>query len=433
MQIQYMHKRDGFWYYIRWVPRAVAHRHNSPFVRRSTGIRIADDPRGITARTRVLEMDADQTLHWNDLAAGRDPGERQTYQRCLRIADKYAVPYLLHTDVAKLPLQKFATRMRLCESNPREEIVATMMGTVDKPSLKLSRLVDEYAKLNQASLNAKSPNQLKKWRVARESSLQALISIIGSDIDLSDVQRSHALALRNHWNELAALGKIKIESANKYLGRLSALFKAVTEAHQLDNATIFDKLYIRDGKTGKRHSFANDWVQSTLLADGALDGLNEEARAIVYLMVETGIRLVEACNLDRGTIVLDHEIPHIQIRPNGRELKTDQSERDIPLVGVALMAMRKHTNGFPRYRDKNAQASAAINAYFRSNFALDANQSLYSLRHTFKNRLRSIRCQDEISARLMGHEYDLPDYGEPSLEDKLYWLKKIAFRPPSRV
>ena len=97
------------------------------------------------------------------------------------------------------------------------------------------------------------------------------------------------------------------------------------------------------------------------------------------------------------------------------------------------MAMRKHPNGFPRYVDRNAQASAAINAYFRSNFALDANQSLYSLRHTFKNRLRSIRCQDEISARLMGHEYELPAYGEPSLEDKLYWLKKIAFRPPSRI
>lgn len=88
MQIQYMHKRDGFWYYILWVPRAVAYRHDGPFVRRSTGIRIADDPRGITARTRVLDMDADQTLRWNDLAAGRDPGERQTYQRCLRIADK---------------------------------------------------------------------------------------------------------------------------------------------------------------------------------------------------------------------------------------------------------------------------------------------------------------------------------------------------------
>ena len=33
----------------------------------------------------------------------------------------------------------------------------------------------------------------------------------------------------------------------------------------------------------------------------------------------------------------------------------------------------------------------------------------------------------------MGHEYDLPEYGEPSLEDKLYWLRKIAFKPPGRV
>lgn len=95
--------------------------------------------------------------------------------------------------------------------------------------------------------------------------------------------------------------------------------------------------------------------------------------------------------------------------------------------------MQKHPDGFPRYMDKNPQASAVINKFLRNKFDLKSGQSLYSLRHTFKDRLRTIRCQDEISARLMGHEYELPDYGEPSLGDKLFWLKKIAFRPPTRI
>jgi hypothetical protein len=31
-------------------------------------------------------------------------------------------------------------------------------------------------------------------------------------------------------------------------------------------------------------------------------------------------------------------------------MKTDDSRRDIPLVGVALKVMRKHPDGFPRHR-----------------------------------------------------------------------------------
>jgi hypothetical protein len=40
-------------------------------------------------------------------------------------------------------------------------------------------------------------------------------------------------------------------------------------------------------------------------------------------------------------------------------MKTDDSRRDIPLVGVALKVMRKHPEGFPRYRDKGRLAVRA--------------------------------------------------------------------------
>lgn len=433
MTIEHMHKRRGFWYYIRRVPKAAVGMEARPFVAKSTGIRVADDPRGVVARKRVLEFDMAQAERWDDLLAGRDPGRRQAYRRNLEIVGRYGLPYLVKDSVAALPDDRFIERLDIVRQEPTPEVASAIMGAVPKPGLMLSAIVDEYAKLNAASLKAKSPNQLKKWRVSRDSSLKTFLDVIGRDVEVAGVTRSHVLALRNHWNDLAARGDIQIESANKYLGRLSAIFKAVAEAHQVACGNIFEKIYIKGGKKGKRHSFDTGWVQDVLLADGAFDDLNAEARAIVYLIVETGVRLVEACNLDKATIVLDHSIPHIRIRPNGRQLKTEQSARDIPLVGVALMAMKAHPEGFPRYFDKNPQASAVINGYLRNNFDIAANQSLYSLRHTFKNRLRSIRCQDEISARLMGHEYELPDYGEPSLEDKLYWLERIAFRPPGRL
>lgn len=433
MIVNYMHKRRGYWYYIRRVPLELRAHEHGPFIIRSTKIRIGDDPRGVVARARVNDLDAQQSARWQDLLAGLDPDHRARYQRNLQIARDHRMPYLTQCGVGALSDADFIERLRIVESSPSPDLASAMFGTVSPPSIMVSELVDEYCKLNAASLAQKSPNQLLKWRVARQTSLNVFMTVTEGDRELSKITRSHVLAYRNHWNQQAVEGKIQIGSANKYIGRFSAIVKAVAEAHQINIAPVFQKIYIAGAKKGKRQSFDVDWVQSVLLAEGALNELNSEARAIVYLIVETGLRLVEACNLSKDTIRLDHKIPHVQVRPEGRQLKTDQSERDIPLSGVALMAMRQYPNGFPRYRDKNATASAVINKFLRSKFKIEDGQTLYSLRHTFKNRLRSARCQDEISVRLMGHEYDLPEYGEPSLEDKLYWLNKIALKPPTRV
>lgn len=294
--IPYMRKRRGFWYYIRRVPKAALHLENCSLVMRSTGIRIPDDPRGVIARSRVSEIDAEQTLRWNDLAAGRDPCDRQNYKRAIAITTRFGIPYLERKEIEQLDDASFLRRMSIYRDNPSEEILSAMMGMIPRPGIKLSGVLDEYLKLNQALLSTKSPNQLRKWRVAQETCINTFIQVIGADIQIAAVQRCHVMKLREHWNALATEGRIQIESANKYLGRLAAMIKAVAEVHQLDTGRAFDKIYIKGGRTGKRPSFETEWVQNTLLADGALDDLNAEARAIVYLIIETGVRLVEACS-----------------------------------------------------------------------------------------------------------------------------------------
>ena len=67
-----------------------------------------------------------------------------------------------------------------------------------------------------------------------------------------------------------------------------------------------------------------------------------------------------------GQIRLDHKIPHIKIEPRDdpddpREIKTEASIREVPLVGVALAVMRKFPNGFPNYIDKEPNLSANLN------------------------------------------------------------------------
>jgi len=53
-----------------------------------------------------------------------------------------------------------------------------------------------------------------------------------------------------------------------------------------------------------------------ILASGALDGLNEEAKLIVRALVETGCRPNEKANLESDDIRLHCNAPHIQILPS---------------------------------------------------------------------------------------------------------------------
>jgi integrase len=213
------------------------------------------------------------------------------------------------------------------------------------------------------------------------------------------------------------------------------MFATINDVNQYDLPAVFAKARISGGKDKQRVAFDPDFVRKRILADGLSCGLNDEARGIIYLVAETGLRPVEACNLDRATIRLEHAIPHVQVRPDGRQMKTDDSWRDISLVGVALKVMRRHPDGFPRYRDKADSLSALVNKAFEARkLRPEPGQSFYSLRHTFEDRLTAVEAPEKVVAALMGHKWHRPRYGKgPSLDLKRKWLKRIAFNAPASV
>jgi integrase len=295
-------------------------------------------------------------------------------------------------------------------------------------------MVDEFEQIVRASLASKSERQKKKWRKPRDTALEAFVDLVGSR-PISTLTRTDALKLRAYWQDRVVAGQIKIGTANKCIGHISTMFRAINESQQLNLPAIFDRIRIGGGRDGQRLAFAPAFVQGHILADGMFDDLNSEARRVVYLVAETGLRLSEAISLSRTTIRLDAAVPHIRVVPEGRDVKTDQSKREIPLVGVALMAMREQPDGFPRYRDKADVLSALVNKSLDvRGLRPQVGQSLNSLRHTFEDRLTAVDAPDKIIACLMGHKWSRPRYGVgPSLEHKRDWLERIAFKPPSRV
>lgn len=198
--------------------------------------------------------------------------------------------------------------------------------------------------------------------------------------------------------------KVAVKTANKDIGQLSRMLKDVSIRRRFKIREIFKGLRLRGATERSRMPYETQFIQDKLLATGALDGLNEEARHIVYVVAETGMRLSEVVNLWEGRIRLCGKIPYVSVLPDGRRPKSDDSEREIPLVGVALAAMKSRPQGFPRYRDKSAGLSATVNKFLRVNdLRPTRDHSVYSLRHSFKDRLVA-EAPDSVIDSLVGHK-----------------------------
>jgi integrase len=173
------------------------------------------------------------------------------------------------------------------------------------------------------------------------------------------------------------------------------------------------ELSFREGEKRTRPPFSVAWIQNRLLAAGALDGLNDQARGLVLGMINTGYRPSEGAALTAQTIILDHEIPHISIEADGRQLKTPHARRIIPLAGVSLDAFRAFPNGFARYRDNSASLSGTVNKFLSENGLLETPEhSFYSLRHSFEDRMLAANIDDRIRRDLFGHRLDRERYGK---------------------
>ena len=139
--------------------------------------------------------------------------------------------------------------------------------------------------------------------------------------------------------------------------------------------------------------------------------IDDDIRHLLALISDTGMRLSEAAGLMVGDICLDDEIPHVSLKRHPhRRLKTDASERDIPLVGASLWAARQIRDNqtsqycFPRYTSAKGcnsnSASAAINKWLKT----VAGQSavIHGLRHSFRDRLRAVEAPQELIDQLGG-------------------------------
>jgi integrase len=179
----------------------------------------------------------------------------------------------------------------------------------------------------------------------------------------------------------------------------------------------FERLRIpnEDQDVDQRSPFTTEELRAI---NSACREQDDDIRHIVALQADTGARLGEIVGLRVEDVVLNHATPHIHIRPNvklGRTLKTDASERKVPLVGVALWAAqrameaarkRSHRTGwlFPRYASdaqiKATHASNTINKWLLA--VTKTEKTSHSFRHSMRDRLRHAGAPPDIQDAIGG-------------------------------
>jgi integrase len=429
--------RGGIWYLVRRVPKHLQRFDERRFVKVTTGIRVVDDPRGARAARVLSVLNMRLEEDWADLAAGRDPEARRALERAREMASTYGVAYQPAAELGVGPLSEILHRLDLLEqAKGGDDLTAdALFGGLERPEMRVSELVEAYEQAQSAALSGHSQNQLKQWRGHKLRAARTAISVFG-DKSLLALTRDDGLAFRRHFQRRIAAGEMTIKTANIEISHLTKMLRTVDMERAMGiPLEAFANLRFEGSRDGRRPPFSVEHIRDALLAEGALSGLNEEARRVVYVMIDTGMRPVEIVNLLPEHIRLDAEVPHVAIIGEGRRLKTFVSERTMPLVGCALAAMRLQPKGFPSYRDRSDVLSREVNAYLADNgLRPTPEHTLYGLRHSFEDRLTALDPPDKIIGRLMGHKQYRVRYGDgPSLSHLQGWLERIAFTPPASL
>lgn len=431
---RYIQLRDGMYYYKRRVPGVVGDKDvRGPILR----ISLKTDDLAIALAKRDLLEAADNDL-WGALIVEADvDAARKRYAAAKSRAEALGFSFKSSADVANDQIEQVVKRVLAIEGQPRE-IQQSITGAIPTPTDTISEAFEIYCnEIMRSEIASKSKVQKASWKKVKKRAITLFKKLV-SDKPMAEITREDANTIYVHWLDRIAPAEGKpshtASIGNRDLGNLRVLYRMYF-AHlgDKDRKNPFDGLSFAEKKKRKRPPFPTDWIEKVFLKVGALAGMNDEERGIVLAIVETGARPSEICNLLPEAILLDHPVPHLKIEPRDdpedpREIKTESSIRIMPLVGVALEVFKKHPNGFPRYREKESGLSAAANKYFRENEMLPTKKhKLYSLRHSFEDRMKDARLDSELRKILMGHTIDRPDYGEGgSLAMRREELMKIA-------
>lgn len=439
---RYLKPRNGWWYYQRRVPKKVAHLDDRGLIQLSLETQSID----VARLRRDAQAEADDAL-WHELRRTGEPaaqGMRERYDRAVARSKALGFVYRDLDDLATAPLSDIVARIEKLQAvNAADSVrgkldAEALLGGADKPQTRVSEAMEEHiATIGSLENQGKSPKQIKSWEKVKRRATANFVRVVG-DMPMIDITRADAVAYHDWWRRrvvgVAKESQVSPSSANRDLGNMRKLYATFFERlGEEDRPNPFRRLKFDDLKDKKRASFSVAWIRERFLVADAWNGLSADAALLLLSLIETGCRPSEVANIRPENIRLTSNVPHIAIEPvDGRAIKTRTSRRVIPLVGVSLACFRARPHGFPRYHDKEDSLSATLMKHLRRKDLLPSDEhSVYSIRHSFEDRMLEGGLDADLRRRLMGHKVERPDYGiGGDLAFRAEQLEKIALPFP---
>lgn len=356
----------GRWYYVQRVPKQFAHLDPRRFVR----IALRTDSEA-EARAKAPEIERSLRAYWEALERGDRATVDERLAAMKRIAQARGFAYRPAAQRAVGPLDELVRRIEALERGNRLAGVvetAAVLGAVDVPEAPITSEMEEFLKLTRDRLAGKAEHQVRRYELTRRRSAADFAEVCG-DKALKDLTKQDGVAFRTHWVNRVLAG-MNANTASQQIGHLSDLVKTLGGLREVEYPNPFAGLRLHETNKTSRVPFPVEWIRIKIAADGALAALNEEARDVLLVMVNTGARPAEIINAELADWKVDAALPHLRIRSRkGQGLKTEDAPRDIPLLGVSLAAAKRIVGrgGIPRYAGDSSRWSATVSKFMSEN------------------------------------------------------------------
>ena len=283
----------------------------------------------------------------------------------------------------------------------------------------------------QIYLNLKGAGKSKTFRQAAIRNSGYVIDLLG-DRNIGDYSTADAGMFRSWLIER----QLTVSSIRRVFGTIRSIINLSISEYGLSCGNGFSKIYLpAETKTNSRKAIPISNIRNI---QSVCHELDDDLRWLIGLISDTGARLSEIAGLLVTDINVEADHPYLRIQPHPwRPLKTNSSERSIPLVGSALWAAQRIKDNqesvfaFPRYSNEETcnanSASAAVNKWLKA--YVPDGCVLHSFRHSLRDRLRALECPKDIIDCIGGWErYGVGEsYGDGyPIKVLTKWMSKLT-------
>jgi integrase len=268
----------------------------------------------------------------------------------------------------------------------------------------------------------------KKFIAAQQQHWNKLVDLLG-DIPIKSVTRADAKRYRDH----RIASGVAPSTVKREINVLRAVLAKAIRELSLGIPNEFSGLEIKKSNRNAKDRVPYTKVEIQLLVTEALR-LDDEQRRIVLVLALTGARLAEIVGLRKTDF--DQTNKSILIREHAtRTIKTQQSNRVVPLLPIAFDALSKQAieargdylfSSYASDERTNADsASATLNKWAKKHVD---GKTMHCFRHAMRDLLRAVMCPESVAKEIGGwsstHDVSV-HYGQGyPIDLKLEWLSK---------